>query len=46
MRQMEKCRLKTNPESVTTVEKDASNPWTMGKDGKHYMPQWPEVCRK
>lgn len=46
MRQMEKCRLRTNPESVATVEKDASNPWAMGKDGKRYMPQWAEVYRK
>lgn len=46
MRQMERVRLKSKPDSVSTVEADASDPWRMGKDGKHYMPQWPEVYRK
>lgn len=45
-RQIERARLKSNPDSVTTVEADASDPWRMGKDGKHYMPQWAEVYRK
>jgi hypothetical protein len=46
MRQMERVRLKTNPDSVTTVENDACEPYCMGKDGKHYMPEWAKVYRK
>lgn len=26
--------------------KEVSNPWTMAKDGKAYMPNWKEVLRK
>lgn len=47
MRARERDRLIIDPESEPTHQKEVSNPWSMGKDGKLYWPDMPpEMMRK
>lgn len=46
MRTHERDRLIVDPDGVQTHHKAVSNRWTMGKDGKGYFPEHPEMMRK
>lgn len=46
MRTHERDRLIVDPEGVPTHRRQVSDRWLMGKDGKTYWPNHPELMRK